>query len=68
MTEPTKFLTNENGERIAVLISMEEYEKLLDDLEELWAIREYDEAKAAGETPVPFEEAVARIEQKRTRT
>jgi hypothetical protein len=68
MTEPTQFLTNDKGEKIAVVISIEEYEKLLDDLEELWAIREYDEAKAAGETPVPFEEATARIEQKRNRT
>ena len=68
MTEPTQFLTNDKGEKIAVVISIEEYEKLLDDLEELWAIREYDEATAAGETPVPFEEATARIEQKRNRT
>jgi hypothetical protein len=37
-----------------VVIRSEEYEKLLDDLEELRAIREYDEAKAAGETPIPF--------------
>ena len=51
MAKPTKFPSNENGERIAVLISIEEYEKLLDDLEELWAIREYDQAKAAGEIP-----------------
>lgn len=68
MAEPTKFLTNEDGERTAVVISIEESEKLLADLEEQWAIREYDEAKAASEIPVPFEEAVARIEQKRNRT
>jgi hypothetical protein len=61
---------NDQGEKIAVVIGSEEYEKLLDDLEELRAIREYHEAKAAGETPIPFgsEEATARIEQKRNRT
>jgi len=67
MTEPKQFLTNEKGERIGVLISVEEYEKILDDLEELWAIREFDEAKASGETPVPVEDAIARIERERNR-
>jgi hypothetical protein len=58
MIEPTRFLTNEKGEKIAVVISIEEYEKILDELEELWAIREYDEAKASGETPIPLEQAL----------
>jgi hypothetical protein len=58
MTEPTQFLTNEKGEKIAVVISIDEYEKILDELEELWAIREYDEAKASGETPIPLEQAL----------
>jgi hypothetical protein len=35
VAEPTQFLTNEKGERIALVISMEDYEKILDD-EELW--------------------------------
>ena len=65
MKEPTQFLTNEKGERKAVVISIEEYEKLLEELEELEDIRAYDEAKASGETPVPFDEAVARIERNR---
>ena len=67
MTEPTKFLTNEKGERIAVVISVEEYQKILDELEELADIRAYDEAKASGEKPVPLEEVVAEIERERSR-
>ena len=63
MKEPTQFLTNEKGEKIAVVISIEEYEKILEELEELDDIRAYDEAKASGETPVPFDEAIARIER-----
>ncbi len=58
MIEPTQFLTNEKGEKIAVVISIGEYEKILDELEELWAIREYDEAKVSGETPIPLEQAL----------
>lgn len=65
MKEPTQFLTNEKGEKTAVVISIEEYQKLLEELEELEDIRAYDEAKASGETPVPFDEAVARIERNR---
>ena len=30
MKKPTRFLTNEKGEKIAVVIEMREYEKLLD--------------------------------------
>ncbi|MGB2622601.1 MAG: hypothetical protein WA857_20935 [Candidatus Acidiferrum sp.] len=65
MKEPTQFLTNEKGEKIAVIIAIEEYEKLLEELEDLWAIREVEEARASGEVPVPFEEAVERIEGQR---
>ncbi len=65
MKEPTRFLTNEKGEKIAVIIAIEEYEKLLEELEELWAIRELEAANASGEVPIPFEEAIERIEGQR---
>ena len=65
MKRPTRFLTNENGEKIAVIIEIQEYEKILEELEELEDIRAYDEAEASGETPVPFDEATSRIEKKR---
>jgi hypothetical protein len=67
MTEPTKFLTNEKGERIAVVISIEEYEKILDELEELEDIKAFDAAKASGETPIPLEAALTEIERERSR-
>ena len=65
MKEPTQFLTNEKGERIAVVISIAEYEELLEDLEDLQAVREYDEAKASGEVPIPFGQAMAEIRRNR---
>jgi len=65
MTKPPQFLTDAKGERIAVVISIEDYEKILEELEDNEAIREYEEAKASGETSVPFDEAVARIERNR---
>jgi hypothetical protein len=62
MAIPKQFVVNERGEKIAVVISIEEYEKLLEDPE---AVREYEEAKASGETPIPLDEAIARIERNR---
>jgi hypothetical protein len=65
MKEPTQFLINEKGEKIAVVISIEEYEKILEELEELDDIRAFDEAKASGEVPVPLEQALDEIERNR---
>jgi hypothetical protein len=59
MKEPTQFLTNEKGERIAVVISVEEYEELIEKLEDAEDIRAIEEAKASGETPIPLEQALA---------
>src|SRR6266478_3135215 len=65
MKEPTQFLTNEKGEKIAVVIGIEEYEKLLEELEALEDIRAFDEAEASGEPPGPFDKAIAEIKRSR---
>ena len=62
MTEPTQFLTNKDGEKIAVVISIEEYQKLREQLEELDEIRAFDEAEASGETSVPFARTVSELQ------
>ena len=67
MIPPKQFLTDEKGEKIAVVISIKEYEELLEELEDAEAIREYQEAKASGEVGVPWDEALARIERERNR-
>jgi hypothetical protein len=67
MKPPTRFLTNEKGERLAVVIEIVEYEKLLEELEDLHDIRAYDEAKASGETAIPLDDALDEIERNRKR-
>jgi hypothetical protein len=67
MKRPTQFLTNEKGKKIAVVIEMKEYEKLLEELEDLEDVIAYHEAKASGETPIPFDQAIAEIEKRRRR-
>jgi len=58
-----QYLVDEKGERISVLLSIEEYQRILEELEELEAIRAYNEAKAVHDEAIPFEQAVAEIEQ-----
>jgi len=58
MKEPTQFLVNDKGEKVAVVIAIEEYEKLLEELEDLEDIRACEEARASGETPIPLEQAL----------
>ncbi|WP_448573899.1 hypothetical protein [Trichothermofontia sp.] len=58
-----RYLVDEAGNRVAVVLDIQEYEQLLDALEELAAIQAYDAAKTAGDDVIPFEAAIAEIEQ-----
>ena len=58
-----RFLVDEAGNRVAVVVSLEDYRQLVADVEELDGIRAYDAAKASGETPIPFVQAVAELER-----
>jgi PHD/YefM family antitoxin component YafN of YafNO toxin-antitoxin module len=60
-----RYVTDENGNRVGVLLDMEDYRKLLEQLEILESIRAYDAAKASTDRPIPFEEAIAEIERQR---
>lgn len=59
------YLVDEKGRRVGVLLSPEQYEEVLRELEELAAIRAYDAAKAASDEVLPFEQAVREIEEKK---
>jgi hypothetical protein len=65
MPKAKQFVTDENGVRVAVMLDIKEYEELLDDLEDLQAVREYEEAKASGEIPIPLEQAIDEIRRNR---
>ncbi len=59
------FVIDEDGKRTAILIDIEEYNKLLEELEELESIRAFDAAKSSGDEAIPFDQAVAEIEKQR---
>lgn len=58
-----RYLVDDDGNQVAVLVDILQYRALLEAAEELDAIRAYDAAKASGEEVIPFEQAVAEIEQ-----
>ena len=60
-----KWVINEKGERVGVLLDMDDYRRILQELEELEAIRAYDAAKSSGDEIIPFEEALEEIERAR---
>ncbi len=60
-----RYLVDENGNRIGVFLDIADYQKLLEKLEELEAICAYDAAKESDDEAIPFEVAIAEIEQER---
>jgi PHD/YefM family antitoxin component YafN of YafNO toxin-antitoxin module len=48
------FVVDEHGKRIGVLLDMDDYRKLLEELEELDSIRAYDAAKASDDQAIPL--------------
>ena len=60
-----RYITDEAGTRLAVLLDIDEYQKLLEAFEELESIRAYNEARASNNEVIPFEQAVREIEKQR---
>lgn len=63
--KPKRYVTNRRGEKIGVVLGIDDYRKLMADLEELESIRAYDAAKASGDEAIPFDEATREIERSR---
>ncbi|TRX35915.1 hypothetical protein [Flavobacterium restrictum] len=62
----TQFLTDEKGNRTAVLLPIKKYNKLLEKLEDLEDVRLYDEAKREDDGyRIAIDEAFKIIEEKR---
>lgn len=60
-----KYVVDEKGKTVSVLLDIKAYRRLMADLEELEAIRAYDTAKASCDEVIPFEQAVQEIEKSR---
>jgi len=60
-----KYIINKKGKPIQVVLDISDYEKILDELEELDCIRVYDEAKKSNGKLIPFKQAIKEIESQR---
>ncbi|MCX7049047.1 MAG: hypothetical protein NTX50_26625 [Candidatus Sumerlaeota bacterium] len=63
LTMHPEYVVDESSHKKAVLLPWQEWEALMEDLEELDDIRAYDEAIAQPEKAIPFEQAVKEIEK-----
>jgi len=58
-----EYVVDDQDKRKAVVLPVEEWEKVMDELEELEDIRLYDVAKQEAGEAVPFEQAIKEIDR-----
>ena len=58
-----EYVVDDQEKRKAVVLPVEEWEKVMDELEELEDIRLYDVAKQEAGESVPLEQAIKEIDQ-----
>jgi hypothetical protein len=58
-----KYVVDDKGKAVSVLLDIKTYRKLIAEIEELESIRAYDIAKASCGEAIPFEQAVHEIEK-----
>lgn len=63
MPRKERFMVDEQGNRVSVVLDLKDYERMLEELEELASIRAYDTAKAAKDEAIPFDQAVEELER-----
>ena len=58
-----EYVMDQNNSPKAVLLSFQEWKKILEDIEELEDIRAYDAAKALSQESIPFDQAIREIKE-----
>lgn len=59
-----QYITDKKGKKLSVVISITEYKKMLEDLEELEDIRLYDAVKSRKEKSIPLNQYLQRRRSK----
>lgn len=60
-----RYLVDEQGNRVGVLLDIAAYQQLLDKLEELEALYAFDTAEASEDEVITLEDAITEIEAQR---
>jgi len=58
-----EYVVDGDGKKKAIVVTMTEWQKILEALEELDDIKAYDEAKSKPSNPIPFEKAIEEIQK-----
>jgi PHD/YefM family antitoxin component YafN of YafNO toxin-antitoxin module len=64
-THAEQYITDREGNRVAVVLELHQYEAFPEALEELEDLRAYDRAKTSGDEVIPFAQALREIEAQR---
>lgn len=62
LTINPKYITDHAGNKISVVISLKEFEAMVEKIEELEDIKLYDQVKNSDESSLPIDEAFEMIE------
>lgn len=65
LTINPKYITDQDGKKISVVISVKEFESMMEMLDELEDVRIYDKAKLSDDPSIPLDEAFELIESLR---
>ena len=60
-----EYLTDRDGNRVKVVLGIQQFQRMIEELEELDDIRAYDAAKASGDEAIPLDQAIHEIRQSR---
>ena len=63
-----QYIADNKGKKLSVVLSIKDYQKIMEGLEELEDIRLYDEAMASKEASIPIDKAFKLIEAKRKKS
>ncbi len=61
----TQFITDKDGKKIAVILPIKDYNKMIEDLEDIEDVRLFDEAHQLNEPSIPIDKAFESIESER---
>ena len=59
-----KFVVDDHGKRVAIMLPIKQYDKILEALEELEDIKAYDAAKTKNENPILLRDAIIKRKSK----
>ncbi|MBS3776611.1 MAG: hypothetical protein V5A59_09820 [Bacteroidales bacterium] len=63
MSNSQQIIKDDQGNKIGVFLPIKEYERILDQLEELEDIKAYDEYKSLEEESIPLRDAIKQRKQ-----